>query len=171
MLDIRPERPEDRAAIRAVNDQAFGDTAEGRIVELIRAADIEMLSLVAMKGDDVVGHILFSPVVIEAAGENIVGLGLAPMAVVPEFQRQGIGTALVHEGLRRIRASDCPFVIVVGHEHYYPRFGFRPASGFGLRCQWDGVPDAAFMALILDAERMRGVTGVARYRPEFDEAM
>jgi putative acetyltransferase len=68
-----------------------------------------------------------------------------------------------------LRQRGCPFVVVVGHPEYYPRFGFEPASARGLVSQWDGVPDAAFMVLILDANAMTGVSGVARYRAEFDE--
>jgi len=170
-LTIRHERPEDRTAIRNLNDRAFGQPAEGEIVDRIRASGVPILSLVAVRGSRIVGHILFSPAVIETPDGEVTGLGLAPMAVLPEYQRQGIGTALVREGLDRIRAAGWPFVIVVGHADYYPRFGFRPASGFGLRCQWPGVPDDVFMGMILDEDVMRGVSGVVRYRSEFDAAM
>ena len=98
-------------------------------------------------------------------------MGLAPMAVAPEHQRQGVGSALVERGLALLRERGCPFVIVLGHPTYYPRFGFVPASRSGLTCQWDGIPDDVFMAQILDAERMHGVAGAARYRDEFDDAM
>jgi putative acetyltransferase len=96
-------------------------------------------------------------------------MGLAPMAVASIRQRQGIGTQLVERGLAILREQACPFVVVVGHPAYYPRFGFTPASAHGLDSQWPGMPDEAFMALILDEDAMRGVKGVARYRPEFDE--
>jgi len=97
-------------------------------------------------------------------------MGLAPMAIAPERQRQGIGSRLIEAGLKVLRQQACPFVIVLGHPEYYPRFGFVPASGHGLACQWEGVPDEAFMVLILDKAFMAGVSGVARYRDEFDEA-
>jgi len=119
--------------------------------------------------DVVVGHILFTPVVVESAGRRVIGMGLAPMAVLPDRQRQGIGSALVRRGLEVLRERGCPFVVVVGHPEYYPRFGFEPASRHGLASQWEGVPDAAFMVSICDANAMAGVSGVAKYSDEFDE--
>jgi putative acetyltransferase len=91
------------------------------------------------------------------------------MAVLPEHQSRGIGTALVAEGLTTLRRRSCPFVIVLGHPEYYPRFGFEPASKRGVRCQRDGVPEDAFMVLALDENAMKSVSGVARYRNEFGE--
>jgi len=93
------------------------------------------------------------------------------MAVLPERQRQGIGSLLVQAGIDAMRERGCQFVIVVGHAEYYPRFGFVPASKHGLSCQWEGVPDEAFMVLILDESAMVGVSGTAAYREEFDQAM
>jgi putative acetyltransferase len=93
-------------------------------------------------------------------------MGLAPMAVVPGRQREGIGSRLVREGIERLRARRCPFVVVLGHPEYYPRFGFEPASRRAVRCEWD-VPDEAFRILVLDEESMSGVSGLARYREEF----
>ena len=96
-------------------------------------------------------------------------MGLAPMAVLPDRQRQGIGSQLVRRGLDILRGRHCPFVVVVGYPEYYPRFGFEPASKLGLVSQWEGVPDAAFMAVVLDREAMVGASGVARYRDEFND--
>jgi len=167
-MEIRAERAEDIPAVREVNDLAFGQIEEGEIVDRIRAAiPDEIVSLVAEADGEVVGHILFSP----AAIGDVRGTGLAPMAVRPGHQRRGIGSRLVEEGLRRLREAGCPFVIVLGHTEYYPRFGFEPASTFGIDCQWDGIPNDVFMAMILDEAAMDGVTGVARYRDEFDDAM
>ena len=115
------------------------------------------------------GHILFTPVRIESAERRVVGMGLAPMAVLPDRQRQGIGSKLVRQGLDILRERGCPFVVVVGHPEYYPRFGFEPASAHGLGSQWEGVPDEAFMVLVFDADAMTGVSGVAKYREEFNE--
>ena len=115
-----------------------------------------------------VGHLLFTPVVVEGAGRRVVGMGLAPMAVRPDRQRLGIGSQLVTRGLDLLRERGCPFVVVVGHPEFYPRFGFEPASTRGLVCQWEGIPDAAFMVLALDAQAMAGVSGVANYREEFN---
>jgi putative acetyltransferase len=91
------------------------------------------------------------------------------MAVLPDHQRQGIGSALVRRGLDELQTRGCPFVVVVGHPEYYPRFGFLPASSRGLRSQWEGMPDAVFMVKVFDEDAMAGVTGIVRYRDEFDE--
>jgi putative acetyltransferase len=141
---------------------------EANLVDRLRSACPEALSLVAEEGD-IVGHILFTPVAIASGAGPIVGMGLAPMAVVPDRQRQGIGTQLVNRGLDILRERGCPFVVVVGHPEYYPRFGFERASVHGLTSEWDDVPDDAFMVLILDADAMATVSGVARYREEFNE--
>ena len=140
MITIRPERPEDVGAIRAINEAAFDGSAEADIVDALRFACPDVLSLVALSDETVVGHIFFSPVQVEA-------------------------------GLRILRKQDCPSVIVLGHPGFYPRFGFVPASRYGLTCQWEGVPDEAFMVLILDESAVAGVTGIARYRDEFAAAM
>jgi len=118
-----------------------------------------------------VGHILFSPARIEGKEKAWEGMGLAPLAVPPKRQRQGIGSQLIDSGIRMLKEKGCPFVIVLGHPEYYQRFGFRPASRRGVRCQWEGVPDEAFMILILDDEAMVGAAGVGRYRSEFDQAI
>ena len=99
------------------------------------------------------------------------GYGLAPMAVRPEQQRRGLGSALVRAGLARVQAAGAPFVLVIGHPAYYPRFGFVPASRHGVRCQWPDIPDEAVMLLVLDAGRAMPLAGEARYRPEFDAAV
>jgi putative acetyltransferase len=174
MISIRAEKPQDIGEIRKVIQeafiQAFGQAAETGLVDRLRENCPGLLSLVAANGDIVVGHILFNPVKIE--GNKIVeGMGLAPMAVLPKLKRQGIGARMVQAGIEMLKSNGCPFVIVLGHPDYYPRFGFEPASHKGIRCQWEGVPDEAFMILILDEKAMEGISGVARYRIEFDEAM
>jgi putative acetyltransferase len=161
-VEIREERPEDADAIRAVNDRAFGGEAEGRIVDALRLADALTLSLVAAVGGAVVGHVAFSPV---QAGSGVTGTGLAPVAVLPQHQRRGIGSALIQTGLARLAAGGTPFVVVLGHPEYYPRFGFEPARRHGMRCEWN-VPDDTFMIRIFRAVP-EGVSGLARYRPEF----
>ena len=148
VIAVRDERPDDLAAIREVNDRAFDQPLEGRIVDALRAHGAVRLSLVAVVDGQVVGHILFSPVT--AAGAAGGGVGLGPMAVTPEQQRRGVGAALIDAGLARLRAAGCPFVVVLGHHEYYTRFGFVPASRYGMRCEWD-VPDESFMVHVLDA--------------------
>ena len=171
MVQIRVEQTEDREAIRSVNEKAFGRSQEANIVDKLRQFCDGRLSLVAAIEGHVVGHILFSPVVIESESGVVEGMGLAPLAVLPKYQRQGIGSKLVQEGLRILKNSFCPYVIVVGHPDHYPRFGFEAASKYGIRSQWKDVPNEAFMVLILDRSMIDRVSGVARYRSEFDEAI
>jgi len=170
MVLVREETPEDIGAVRNINESAFGQPAEASIVDKLRANCADILSLVAVEGDQVVGHILFSPARIELGEKAVEGMGLAPLAVMPERQREGIGSALVRSGISTLKDRRCPFIIVLGYPGYYPRFGFERASLHGIKCQWE-VPDEVFMVLILDKSAMSDACGVARYRPEFDEAV
>jgi putative acetyltransferase len=146
-------------------------------VDALRARGQAMLSLVAVEAPEVVGHILFSPVTIEPVGEpagessagRVTALGLGPMAVLPTRQRQGIGSLLVRTGLEACRAAGHGCVVVLGHPEYYPRFGFAPASRYGVR--WEHpAPDEAFMLLELRAGALGGRGGIVRYQPEFGAA-
>jgi putative acetyltransferase len=168
---VRDERADDAPAVRAVIEAAFGQPLEADIVDALRAGCDDRLSLVALDGNRIVGHILFTPATIETADGIVSGYGLAPMAVLPASQRSGVGSALVRAGLERLRASGCPFVIVIGHPEYYPRFGFVRASAHGVRCQWESIPDEAVMLLVLQPSPAGGLGGLAKYRPEFDEAV
>ena len=163
---IRRERSGDAARIRAVNLAAFEGSAEADIVDRLRAAHAPQLSLVAAFGSEIVGHILFSEVTV-GDERAATGMGLAPMAVVPRHQNRGVGSALVRRGLEILRGEGCPFVVVLGHPGYYPRFGFVPASRYRIESEYEGVPDEAFMALELAPGGLEGVSGVARYRREF----
>ena len=167
-LVLREERPADAAAIRAVHEAAFPTSAEADLVERIRAAGALRpdLSLVAELEGGVVGHILLSPVTLETGGGPEPVLELAPMAVVPERQRQGIGSALVIAGLDAAEIRDEPLVLVLGHPWFYPRFGFRPASAFGIRAPGD-VPEAAFMVKPLTTYR-RELSGRVVWPPAFE---
>ena len=162
VIEIREESPDDIAAIREVNRLAFGQGLEGQVVDALRANGGVVLSLVAVSDGKIVGHILYSPAVVGAFR----GAALGPMAVLPDYQRQGLGSQLVTTGNRRIGEAGHPFVIVLGHPQFYPRFGFTPASARSIRCQWD-VPDDVFMVLILDSTKTEGMTGLAQYRSEF----
>ncbi len=170
MAKVMAERPSDAQAIRRVNELAFGGSKEADLVDELRSACDELLSLVALDGSQLVGHILFSPVVIEGPAEALKGMGLGPMAVLPDCQGWGVGTSLVRAGLARLRRKSCPFVVVLGHPDYYPRFGFVKASTRGVRCPWEGVPEEAFMILPLN-ESVPCPAGTARYRQEFDKAI
>jgi len=170
-IKIREEIPQDIDAIRAINEKAFGQLQEANIIDRLRANCDGLLSVVALKDEKIIGHILFSPVTIEGNHGILKGIGLAPMAVLPEFQRQGVGSELVQAGIQILRKSKCPFIIVLGHPEYYPRFGFERAPLYGIKSQWEGVPDPAFMILWLDTTMTNHVSGVAKYRDEFDEGM
>jgi putative acetyltransferase len=161
-IEIRAERSDDVAAIRDVNRLAFEQEQEADIVDAVRSNGAALVSLVATSNGRIVGHVLYSPVSVNGT----IGAGLGPMAVHPDHQRQGIGSALIDAGNATLRQAGCPFVVVVGHAAYYPRFGFKPASSCGLTCEWD-VPDNVFMVLVLDQAKMAGVSGLARYRHEF----
>ncbi len=162
LLEIREELPEDLAAIREVNNRAFGQVQEGNIVDALRSNGATLLSLVATVDGQLVGHIMYSPITIGDA----TGAALGPMSVLPEHQRHGIGSKLVEEGTRKIRDAGYPFIIVLGHANFYPRFGFKPASTFGVKCEWP-VPDDALMLLVLNQTTMQGISGLAKYRHEF----
>ena len=163
MIEIREERPEDIAAVREVNKRAFGQEQEANIVDALRSNGAALLSLVATLNGQVVGHIMYSPITV---GDKVTGAALAPMAVLPEHQREGIGSKLIEAGTQKLKEAGYPYIIVLGHANFYPRFGFKPASSFGIECEWD-VPDDVFMLLVLDQSKMQDVSGLARYRHEF----
>jgi putative acetyltransferase len=162
LIEIREEHPRDVTAIRDMHKRAFGQDQEGNIVDALRSNGAALLSMVATLDGRVVGHIIYSSLSVG----DISGAALGPIAVLPEHQRQGIGSRLVETGNRKLKEAGCPFVVVVGHADYYPRFGFRPASSYGIACEWE-VPDNVFMVLVLDPGKMHGVSGLAKYRPEF----
>jgi putative acetyltransferase len=166
MLFIRGERPGDRAAIHRVHELAFGRPTEADLVDTLRTCGMATLSLVAVEDDRIVGHILFSPVTIESGDRTFRAVGLAPMAVLPERQRQGIGSQLVKAGLVECRNAGYDDVVVLGHPTYYPRFGFVPASQYGIKSEYE-VPDEAFMILPWQEGMLADRGGVARYQPEF----
>lgn len=163
---LREEQPADAAAVHALHVAAFETDAEARLVDALRASGALTLSLVAVEDGAVVGHVAFSPVSVDADGRVAEGVGLAPMAVAPGRQRQGIGGRLIAEGLRRLRDAGHPFCVVLGHVGYYPRHGFVPARAHGLR--WERGHDEAFFVQALGPGGLAGVSGVVRYRPELD---
>jgi len=167
-VQIRDERPSDEDTIRRIHRDAFGGDVEVRLVDLLRENNKALISLVAVIGGDVVGHILFSSVTIGGAALNGRAIGLAPVAVLPDFQRKGIGSKLIHEGLDRCKRVGYGVVVVLGDPAYYSRFGFRAANAFGLENEY-GVGDE-FMVLELTEGSLEEVSGLVRYAPEFKEA-
>jgi putative acetyltransferase len=168
MISIRAETAEDRLAVRRVNERAFGRPHEADLVDALRETAHPHVSLVAVLDGQVVGHIFFSLVSIESEGSVFMAMGLAPMAVLPEYQKQGIGSQLVQEGLRECQRLGHDIVVVLGHPEYYPRFGFTPAKPKGLRCEYD-VPDEVFMVAELTPGALGGRHGLVNYRPEFGQ--
>jgi putative acetyltransferase len=165
-LIIRPEASGDVAAIRYVNEQAFGQTEEADLVEALRRRNVFTLSLVALLAGQIVGHILFTPVKIESADSSFEALGLGPMAVLPDYQRKGIGSRLVRAGLEECRRAGHEIVVLVGHPEYYLRFGFLPAKRFGIRYD-EEVPEEVFMLVELREGALGGRSGIVSYQPEF----
>ena len=164
-LVIRFEQEGDAGRIREVNRAAFPTHAEANLVDELRRQLASVVSLVADDHDSIAGHILFSPVTLDGLADERI-LGLAPMAVRPDRQRQGIGSRLVRAGLAACQQAGARAIVVVGHAAFYPRFGFVPASRFRLRCEYD-VPDDVFMAVELDPGTLVARGGLVRYHPAF----
>jgi len=166
-LDIRPETPADVPGVRVVEETAFGRAAEVDLVDLCRQRGKVSLSLVAVRDGHVVGHVLFTPVTLDPPRPGWRGLGLGPIAVLPEFQRTGIGSRLMQTGLEMCREWGFDFVVLLGDPHYYSRFGFIPAREFGLENEY-GVEDE-FMARELKPGVLKGTRALVRYVAEFEE--
>jgi putative acetyltransferase len=163
-VEIRGRTAADDSAIRWLNDDAFGGTYESRLIEDLRAADLDAVELVPVENDDIVGHILFSVLATTIDQQAVPALALAPMAVRPDRQRRGIGSVLVRAGLSLARERDWRAVIVLGHQKYYPRFGFSAALARPLEAPFSGD---AFMALELEPGALRGEKGRVTYPPAF----
>jgi putative acetyltransferase len=163
---IRSEAPQDAAQIRSVNETAFGRRAEADLADALRARGAHAISLVAEQDGRVVGHILFTPLTLESRGRQFAAVGLAPIAVLPELQGQGIGSQLVTYGIVESRQAGYECILVLGRPDYYARFGFVAASRYGLRCEVD-VSEEAFMALELYRGALVGSSGKVCYPPEF----
>ena len=165
VVSIRPEQPADAAAIRWVLEAAFPTAAEAHLVELLRAGGHLGISLVAESDGEIVGHIAFSPVWIDGESRGRNRHLPAPLSVLPEYQRQGIGGQLVREGLAACERAGSGFVIVLGEPEYYQRFGFARADRRGLGNEYGA--DDAFMVLELRIGSIPADGGLVRYGPEF----
>lgn len=165
---IRDEKVRDRINVRAVNVSAFETSSEADLVDVLRQQVRTIISLVAEEDGELVGHIMFTPIAL-SDHPNLKVMGLGPMAVAPTHQNKGIGSALVKAGLDQCCQMDFVAVVVLGHPEYYPRFGFSPASQFGIDCEYD-VPDEVFMAIELKPEALNESTGRVRYQPAFSNS-
>lgn len=161
---IRCEKVQDEAAVRSVNLSAFSHSEEADLVDRLRHEGVVLLSLVALIGGQIVGHILFSRMWIDTASGSVPAVALAPMAVLAEHQRQGIGGRLIRSGLNRLREREEQIVIVLGHPGYYPRFGFSTAKASALESPF---PPHAFMATELSVNALGGICGKVRYPAAF----
>lgn len=172
-VKVRPERKSDRKAVEEVNEKAFGQKNEGKLVDALRKKDgfVPELSLVAELDGKVVGHILFFPLPIKDKAGKVVHttLSLAPVSVLPELQRKGIGSALVRKGLRKGGELGFRSSVVLGHIEYYPRFGFLRADGLGIMPP-DDKWRPAFFAMELKKGGLKGVKGVVDFPKEYLEA-
>jgi putative acetyltransferase len=166
-ISIRPECRDDASGVRETIELAFGRPDEARIVDAVRGS-ADAISLVATVVNQVVGHILFTPVSITPEVPKTRIAGLAPLAVRPEFQRQGIGGQLIRAGLVACRRLGYTAVVVVGHPKYYPRFGFVQAHSRGLEYE-EPLPREVFMVIELEADALAGHAGVVHYLCEFTE--
>ena len=166
MLTVRGETPEDIPAIYHINTAAFGRPNEADLVDALRQHNALAISFVAVKDRHLVGHIAFSLVTITSDTATIEALGLAPLAVLPAYQRRGIGSQLVDAGLTACHHTPYGVVVVLGHPHYYPRFGFVPAKPLGIVWEHD-APEEAFMVQEIKAGALTHTRGVVKYRPEF----
>ena len=170
MLTIRPEKPEDKAAIRHINEEAFGRKVEAELIEKLQNRGMLTLSLVAIQDNKTVGHISFSPVKVESERSSFKAITLATIAILPAYQRKGIGSRLIRAGHKECRHLGHEIIVVLGHPNYYPRFGFIPAKSKGVTCEFE-APDEAWMVLELREGALAGRQGTVRFQPEFKEAM
>ncbi len=168
MIHIREEQIDDIQSVHNLNTLAFETDAEADLVDVLRENARPVISLVAVDGDALVGHIMFAPVEL-SSNPSLKIMGLAPIAVMPDRQRCGIGSALASEGLDRCSRTGAGAVVVLGHPAYYPRFGFAPASTMNIDCEYD-VPDEVFMVIELVAGHLSGTSGTIKYHTAFADA-
>lgn len=167
-LQIRDEATADKAEVYRINYEAFGRREEAELVESLRATTRSLVSLVAVAEESPVGHILFTPVEVSTESDDVLAMGMGPVAVLPELQRKGIGSRLIEAGLDRCRKEGKSVVFVLGHPDYYPRFGFRPASEWGLYYKNHDFDPYFFVLKLLPVSTSR-LSGEVRYLPAFDE--
>ena len=167
MLNIRPEIAADLEGIHRVETLAFERAEEALLVDRLRAEGAFVLSLVAEVDGEMIGHLLFTDLVVKGDDGDFRGIGLGPVAIVPAFQNKGYGSQLIEAGLAQCRQQGHPFCIVLGHANYYPRFGFKPASTYQIASNFGSLPDDVFMAMPLQDAGLDGVSGIAHYHQAF----
>jgi len=163
---IREEKATDISKIWKINEAAFDTDAEANLVNALRDSNIPFISLVAEENGELAGHILFTPVELENGSSGIKIAGLAPMAVIPKLQNQGIGSKLIEAGIRRCQSEGYDAIVVLGHPNYYPKFGFMPSVNYGIKSEYE-VPDEVFMVLELNKDSLNGIQDIIKYHEAF----
>ncbi len=163
---IRKEWPKDFSQVRKLNEAAFETDGEARLVDILRDSNINYISLVAEENEVILGHILFSPVTLSSNPDKLALTGLAPMAVLPDYQKKGIGSSLVRKGLEFCKKAGYKAVVVLGHPEYYPKFGFVPSVQFNIKSEYD-VPENVFMVQELEKGALKNCSGVIKYHEAF----
>ena len=164
---IREEQSSDIDKIWKVNSEAFETVSEANLVNALRDSGCTFISLLAEVEGKVVGHILFTPVELTNGKNNLKIIGLAPMAVLNQYQNRGVGSKLVKAGLERCQSLAYDAVVVLGHPTYYPKFGFEPSVNYGIKSEYE-VPDEAFMILELVPDALKNHMGVIKYHQAFN---
>lgn len=175
-ITIRKEIPNDHNWVieltaKAFETMPFSEGDEDQLVARLRNAPgfIPELSLVAELDGLIVGHILFTPLVIDNGQQQFESLVLGPVSVLPEFQKQGIGGKLIRAGHQKAIELGFRSVILIGHPEYYPRFGYKPASTWGIKTHYELPSDDVFMAVELTEGALKNVSGMVIFPPEFGE--
>ena len=166
MITVREAQEADYSAVYEIHEAAFGQPAEARLVEALRTDASPQISLVAEREERLVGHVFLSPVTVEGNPPKAGCAGLAPLGVLPEAQRSGVGSALVRDALARCPAAGWSIVFLLGDPAYYARFGFVLAAPRGFRYESERF-DAAFQVLALEARALDGASGWVRYHDAF----
>ncbi len=166
-MNIRKEKASDNEKIWKVNAEAFESEAEANLVNALRDSGIPFISLVAEKNEEmIVGHILFTPVDLIGDDSGLKIIGLAPMSVLPKFQKKGIGSQLIKTGIENCSTQGYDAVVVLGHPEYYPRFGFVSSIKYGIKSEYD-APEDAFMVLELKENSLKDKNGIIKYHAAF----
>jgi putative acetyltransferase len=166
VIRIRPETEKDHATVRKIHLAAFPGPGESELVDRLRDRANPLISLLAELDDQLLGHILFTPLRLDSKPALRL-MGLAPMAVLPARQKQGIGSALINAGLAQCRQLAIGAVAVLGHPHYYPRFGFVPSTAFNIQSAYD-VAAEVFMLIELEPGFLHDCSGTVHYHEEFN---
>ena len=166
-MNVRPEQSRDQGVIHAINSAAFETIDEANLVDALRLQADPIVSLVAEINGEIAGHILFSPVTL-SGHQDVSMMGLAPMAVVPEHQRKGIGSGLVFAGIEACKQLGTKAIVVLGHPAYYPKFGFVASSRYGIVSEYN-VPEGVFMVLELEEHALSRKSGTITYHGVFGD--